>query len=334
MKNARWRTIIVLGVVTLGLTVFFSSVAPGKTVLKLANVIPPTSEKNLSCLKFSEIVANKTNGEVQVQVFPASQLGNERDLSIGVVMGTLDLFWGDASTFADYVEEFNIFNSPLLFKNDKHWKAVVESPLFDELAEKLLRKARVRIIGKFPMDFRYILTREKPVYTPDDLEGMKIRVPDIPIWVAGMKGLGAAATPISYAEVYMALQQGVIDGMENPLGLMRSMKFYEVTKYLTLLGWNNAVNVLVINEGVFERLSAEHQRAVLEGGKAAGEYLLDLLPKNRAENLEFMKKQGMIIIEPKKMDEWAEQVKNFPEETADMWGGDPNLYSKIRNYPY
>ncbi len=102
-------------------------------VLRLASVVPPTSTKNLACLRFSELVARDTKGAVQVQVFPAGQLGNEMALAQGVLMGTVDVFWGDAAAFASQVKEFNVFNSPLLFRDLKHWNTIVWGPIFDDL---------------------------------------------------------------------------------------------------------------------------------------------------------------------------------------------------------
>ena len=154
-------------------------------VLKLGNVIPPTSGKNLSCLKFSEIVQKRTKNKVQVQVFPSSQLGNEEDIVQGVVMGSIDIHWGDASAYSSWVKEFNVFNAPLLFKDMKHWEAVVRGPIFDDLVNRLYKEISVHLLGRYWMGERYILTREKPVYTPDDLKGLKIRVPTYGMFVPG-----------------------------------------------------------------------------------------------------------------------------------------------------
>src|SRR5512138_2711630 len=111
------------------------------TILRLAHVVPATSTKNLANLKFSELVQARTKNQIQVHVFPGSQLGNEMDLAQGAQMGTLDLFWGDVAVYASYVKEFNVFNAPLVFKDTTHWGAVVKGPIFDGLAEQLLKKA-------------------------------------------------------------------------------------------------------------------------------------------------------------------------------------------------
>jgi len=302
-------------------------------VLKLGNVVPPTSSKNLSCLKFSELVQKGTKNKIQVQVFPGSQLGNEEDIVQGVVMGSVDVHWGDVSAYSSWVRELNVFNTPLLFKDMKHWEAVVRGPLFDDLVNRLEKEVPVHVLGRFWMGERYILTREKPVYRPDDLKGMKIRVPTSGLFVPGYKALGANPTPINYAEVYMALQQGVVDGMENPVGLIRGMKFYEVTKYLTTVPVINAVNVLVVHKPVFDKLPTEYQKILEEAGEKASRYLEELMTKEMKENLAFFESKGVTIIKPKDIDEWAAKLKGFPEEYGKLWGR-PELYYEIQNYKY
>ncbi|NIN00654.1 MAG: DctP family TRAP transporter solute-binding subunit [candidate division Zixibacteria bacterium] len=302
-------------------------------VLKLGNVIPPTSGKNLSCLKFSELVQTRTKNKVHIQVFPASQLGNEEDIVQGVVMGSIDLHWGDASAYSSWVKQFNVFNAPLLFNDMKHWEAVVRGPLFDGLVNRLSKKVPVRVLGRYWMGERYILTRAKPVYTPDDLRGLKLRVPTYGMFVPGYKALGANPTPINYAEVYMALQQGVVDGMENPVGLIRGMKFYEVTKYLTTIPVINAVNVLVINEPVFSALLTEYQKILEEAAEESSRYLEELMTKEMKENLKFFESKGLTIIQPKDLEGWRAKLKGFPEAYGKLWAR-PELYYEIQNYRY
>lgn len=150
-----------------GLYIFDLHAQEKPIVLKLGNVIPPASAKNLSCLKFSELVQKRTKNRLQVQVFPASQLGNEEDIVVqGVVMGSIDLHWGDVSAYSCWVKEFNVFNAPVLFKDMSHWEAVVRGPLFDDLVNRLSKKVPVHVLGPYWMGERYILTRAKPVYTP------------------------------------------------------------------------------------------------------------------------------------------------------------------------
>lgn len=303
------------------------------TVLRLAHVVPATSTKNLANLKFSELVQARTKNQVQVHVFPGSQLGNEMDLAQGAQMGTLDFFWGDVAVYASHVKEFNVFNAPLVFKDTSHWGAVVKGPIFDGLADQLLKKAGLRVLARHWMGERYVLTRNKAVSTPDDMKGLKIRVPDIPMYTASFRALGAIPTPINYSEVYLSLQQGVVDGMENPVGLIRAMKFYEVAKFLTLVPWNNAVNVLVINESAFTRLKPEQQKILVEAGRESEPYLEDLMTKEQDECLKLFETKGVKLVQPKDISPWLAAVKDFPKRYGDMWGR-AELYTEIQNFKY
>lgn len=334
MRNRISVLTLAVTCVALSLLLISTSYSQEKPViLRLANVVPPTSTKNLANLKFSELVQARTKNMVQVHVFAGSQLGNEMDLAQGAQMGTLDLFWGDAATYASFVKEFNVFNAPLVFKDAKHWDAVVNGPIFDGLASQLLQKAGVRILGRYWMGERYVLTRNKPVYTPDDIKGLKIRVPDIPMYTASFRALGAIPTPINYAEVYLSLQQGVVDGMENPVGLIASMKFYEVAKYLTLVPWNNAVNVLVINDSAFRKLKPEYQKVVQDAGRESSKYLEELMTKETDECLRLFESKGVKLLQPKDVSPWLAAVKEFPQKYGDLWGR-PDLYFEIQNYKY
>jgi tripartite ATP-independent transporter DctP family solute receptor len=303
------------------------------TILRLGHVVPATSTKNLANLKFAELVQARTGNQVQVHVFPASQLGNEMDLAQGAQMGSLDLFWGDVAMYASHVKELNVFNAPLVFKDTKHWGAVVKGPIFGGLADQLLKKAGLRVLARHWMGERYVLTRSKPVSTPDDIKGLKIRVPDIPMYTSSFRALGAIPTPINYSEVYLSLQQGVVDGMENPVGLIRAMKFYEVAKFLTLVPWNNAANALVINESVFQRLKPEQQKILLEAGRESEPYLEGLMTKEQDECLQLFESKGVKLIQPKDLSPWLAAVKDFPQKHGDMWGR-PALYTEIQTYKY
>lgn len=298
--------------------------------LKLGHVVPPKSSKDLANIRFAEEVAKCTNRSVRVDVFPGGQLGKEADLAQAVALGTVDLFWGDAATFSPFVKELNVFNTPFLFRDVAQWKTVVRGPIGDDLVRRLEAKSPVKILGRMQMGDRYILTTKKPVRVPADLEGLKIRVPDVPMYTASFAALGAKATPIAFSEVYVSLQQGVIDGMENPTGLIRGMKFYEVTKYLTKLPWSNSVNFLVVNKNTFNKLDAAQKNCMTQAGAQASEYLDTLIQAEEEDNMKFFKAQGMEILEVKDPAPWLARVKDFPRQYGSNWGT-PDLYTRIQN---
>lgn len=324
--------IAAIGVVlsALGLSAGGTAHAADTVTLKLAHVVPPKSSKDLANLRFAELVAKCTNGSVKVEVFPGGQLGKEADLAQAVALGTVDLFWGDAATFSPFVKELNVFNTPFLFRDVPQWKAVVRGPIGDDLVKRLEAKSPVKVLGRMQMGDRYILTTKKPVRVPADLEGLKIRVPDVPMYTASFAALGAKATPIAFSEVYVSLQQGVIDGMENPTGLIRGMKFYEVTKYLTHLPWSNAVNFLAVNKTVFNKLNPMQKTCMTEAGAQASEHLDALIQAEEEDNMKFFTSRGMEVIEVKDPGPWLAKVKDFPKQYGSNWGT-PDLYTRIQN---
>jgi tripartite ATP-independent transporter DctP family solute receptor len=314
----------------LGMAAHATTHAAEAITLKLGHVVPPKSSKDLANIRFAEQVAKCTNNTVKIDVFPGGQLGKEADLAQAVALGTVDLFWGDAATFSPFVKELNVFNTPFLFRNVDHWKSIVRGPIGDDLVKRLEAKSPVKILGRMQMGDRYILTTKKPVRVPADLEGLKIRVPDVPMYTASFAALGAKATPIAFSEVYVSLQQGVIDGMENPTGLIRGMKFYEVTKYLNSFPWSNSVNFLVVNKNVFNKLNASQQACMSQAGAEASEHLDGLLRAEEEDNLKFFQAQGMEIVEVKDPAPWLTKVKDFPKQYGSNWGT-PELYTRIQN---
>lgn len=314
----------------LGLAAGGSAHSADAITLKLAHVVPPNSSKDLANIRFAELVGKCTNGAVKIEVFPGGQLGKEADLAQAVALGTVDLFWGDAGTFSPFVKELNVFNTPFLFRDVRHWKTVVRGPIGDDLVKRLEAKSPVKILGSMQMGDRYILTTKKPVRVPADLDGLKIRVPDVPMYTASFAALGAKATPIAFSEVYVSLQQGVIDGMENPTGLIRGMKFYEVTKYLTHLPWSNSVNFLAVNKAVFNKLNPAQKACMTDAGAQASEHLDTLIQAEEEENMKFFKGKGMEVIEVKDPGPWIEKVKDFPKKYGSNWGT-PDLYTRIQN---
>lgn len=322
----------VIGAALLALTLVAGPAAQAAEpiALKLGHVVPPKSSKDLANIRFAEEVAKCTNKSVRVDVFPGGQLGKEADLAQAVALGTVDLFWGDAATFSPFVKELNVFNTPFLFRDVAQWKTVVRGPIGDDLVRRLEAKSPVKILGRMQMGDRYILTTKKPVRVPADLEGLKIRVPDVPMYTASFAALGAKATPIAFSEVYVSLQQGVIDGMENPTGLIRGMKFYEVTKYLTKLPWSNSVNFLVVNKNTYNKLNATQKNCLAQAGTVASEHLDTLIQAEEEDNMKFFKSHGMEIIEVKDPAPWLARVKDFPKQYGSNWGT-PDLYTRIQN---
>lgn len=213
--------------------------------------------------KFAESVSEATDGTVTVEIFADSQLGGEADVTAALTEGTIDMCINATGELAKRVPAYGICDAPFVYKSAEHMNKVVNSDLFQEYHDELLANYGIRVLGSFYVGTRHI-TSNKPINTPEDLVGLKIRVPDQEPSMNAFKIFDAAPTGLAYAELYMALQQGVVDAEENSYGIIISGKLYEVQKYLALTGHQIQNNFLTISEKTFQKLSPEQQEAVLE----------------------------------------------------------------------
>jgi tripartite ATP-independent transporter DctP family solute receptor len=217
-------SIVVLLAVALG-----ANAAP--ITLKLGHVAgsDPKDNWQAGSAKFAELVDQKTKGAVNVQVFPSSQLGNDRDMTEGMRLGSVD-FALIAGVLSNFEPRLGLLEIPYIFRDAEHMRKVLNGPIGDELASAV-QKSGIRVLGWWERGPRE-LTSNKQVKSVADVKGMKIRVPEIPVSVDAWRAFGANPTPMAFGEVYTGLQQKVIDGQENPLAIISSAKLYEVQIFL------------------------------------------------------------------------------------------------------
>jgi tripartite ATP-independent transporter DctP family solute receptor len=205
------------------------------TTLKWAHVYEVSEPYHTEALWAAEQIKQRTNGKYAIQVFPASQLGNEPQINEALGLGTVDIIYTGAAFVGGVHKPLSISNCPYIFRNFDHWKAYRASKLFKDLAGEYEKKTGHRIVSLTYYGERH-LTSNREIKGPEDMKGMKLRVPQAPLYVLFAKIYGANPTPIAFAEVYLALQQGTVDGQENPLPTILAKKFYEVQKYIHLTG--------------------------------------------------------------------------------------------------
>jgi tripartite ATP-independent transporter DctP family solute receptor len=224
------------------------------TVLKWAHVYETSEPYHTEALWAAEEIKKRTNGKFEIQVFPASQLGNEPQINEALGLGTVDIIYTGAAFVGGVHKPLSISNCPYIFRNFDHWKAYRGSPLFRELAGDYEKKTGNRIVALTYYGERH-LTCNKEVNGPDDLKGMKLRVPQAPLYVLFARIYGANPTPIAFAEVYLALQQGTVDGQENPLPTILAKKFYEVQRFIHLTGHITESLVTALGQPLMGRLN-------------------------------------------------------------------------------
>jgi tripartite ATP-independent transporter DctP family solute receptor len=215
--------------------------------LKWAHVYEEGSSYHKCALWAADQIKDKTEGRVNITVYPASSLGNESDINEGLTIGSVDIIYtGPNFAERDY-GPIAISDYPFMLKNYDHWKAYRDSDLFKELSEGYKDATGHTVMAITWYGYRHV-TSKFPITKPEDMKGLKIRVPDSPVMVMFPNAVGANPTPIAFAEVYLALQQGVVDAQENPLPTIKFKKFYEVQSNINLTGHIGNSLIIIVSQ--------------------------------------------------------------------------------------
>lgn len=245
-------------VCALALTASLAMAAP--VTLKLGHIAEPENVYGQGADHFAKLVKERSNGEIDIQVFPSSQLGNQRDLVEGLGLGTVDMTLTGTAVMGNFVPEVAVFDLPFIFRDTDHaYKAL------DTVGMDLAKKGEDRgmiTLAIWENGVRHMTNNKRPIKEPEDMKGLKVRVMEQPVYIDMMKSLGASPTPMAMSELYTSLQKGVIDGQENPLGHIATKKFNEVQKYLSLTGHTYASEPLLISTSAWKKLTPEQQAIV------------------------------------------------------------------------
>ena len=307
--------------------------APAQEILKLGHVLAATHQFHRGMELAAKELATRSAGRVVLQVFPSSQLGTERDMHVAVRSGTIDLVLAAPGGASVHLREIAVLDAPYIFRDDAHWRAVVYGPIGEDWAKRMVETSNVHIVGWFHRGTRHVISKGKPYTTLADMRGQKIRVADFPPYPQVFRALGAVPTPIAFAEMYSALESGVVDGADVPLDAITAMKLNEVTRYLNLIAWSSAPGVIVMSDAATKRLSDTDRGHLLAALRIGTEFIADELI--RADDT--MKKQlvagGMTLLVPTDLETWRKvAAEQAIPELARSWGGDVGLYAKIANY--
>jgi tripartite ATP-independent transporter DctP family solute receptor len=229
--------------------------ANAQTKLKWAHVYETSEPYHTQALWAAGEIRRRTNGRYEIDVFPASTLGKETDLNQALPLGTVDIIYTGTAFAGRVYPPISIAAGPFIFRDYDHWQKFRNGPIFKELAKGYEEKSGgAKILGYTYYGLRH-LTANKMVTKPEDMKGMKLRVPDAPLFVMFPRAVGANPTPIAFAEVYLALQNGTVDAQENPLPTIDAKKFYEVQKYIILTGHITESLVTIMGAGTWAKLN-------------------------------------------------------------------------------
>jgi tripartite ATP-independent transporter DctP family solute receptor len=311
MKKMNWKSSYVVLITTffiftlsasllgLCLTPVFAAEKP--IIIKYAHGDPPDPIKGSAhgdAVTFKHLVEAASGGRIKVEVYPACQLGSEREMLEGVKMGTIEVTNVSEGPVAGFFQEILLLGTPYLFESAPlAWK-VLDGPFGRDLMEEMRKKTGIRCLTITENGSRNFTNRIRPIKKPEDLKGMKIRTMENPAHMEMVRALGADPTPIAWGELYTALQQKVVDGQENPVSLILVSKFYEVQKYLTLDGHLYSIDFTFINDPFFQKLPKDLQRIVGDAARISGTTHRGIQQYTSAIGVDELKQKGMEIYVP------------------------------------
>jgi tripartite ATP-independent transporter DctP family solute receptor len=271
--------------------------ASAQIKLKWAHVYEVTEPYHTEALWAASEIRKRTSGRYDIEVFPASQLGNENQLDKALGLGTIDIVYVGINFVAATYEPLGITGAPFMLRDFDHWKAYRGSRLFAELAKGYEDKTRHKIAALTYYGQRHV-TANRRISKPEDMRGMKLRVPPAPLVLMFTKSVGADATPIAFSDVYTALQQGLVDGQENPLPTIMAKKFYEVQSHIVLTGHITESMVTVVGSHVWNKLTPDDQKVFADTMKEAAAKATESIEASERILAGAFRKLGMTVVEP------------------------------------
>lgn len=296
----------------IGTVLTASGALAADVTLKLGHPANEEHSWHKASQKFAELVADKTQGAVEIKVFPNEQLGKELDVINAIQLGSVDMTI-TGETLQNWAPKAALLAVPYMLRDSAHLKAVADGPIGQEITQEIEAKAQVKPIAWFERGPRN-LTSNRPIKTPAELNGLVLRVPNVPLFLNVWKALGAKPTPMAFSEVFTGLQQHVVEAQENPLALIKSASLFEVQDYVNLTEHVRSWIYLVIGTRKFDKLKPEYQQAILDAAKEAQTYEHELFRQDEQQLIEDLKAKGMEFVEVDQQ-AFAEGARQAVEES-------------------
>ena len=312
---------------SLGLTVGTS--AQGQIIMRNAFSVVENSHAGEAVVTLAREVEKRTNGRIVIKNFYSGSLGGEREVMESVQLGTQELAHNSTGPVPNFVPETAILDVPFLLRDKAHARAVLDGPIGQELLAKFEPKG-FKALAWTENGVRHMTNNKRPVNSPNDLKGLKMRTMENPVHVAAYKGLGIVTTPMAFPEVFTALQTGTIDGQENPLSVIMAAKFDQVQKHVTLTGHVYSPSVFLMNKAVFDKLSKADQQIFLDAAKEGAKANRARVDKDDAIGVAELRKRGMTVVENVDKSKFISVMAPVFKEFEKKFGKE-NL-DRIRNY--
>ncbi len=306
----------------------FSTQVGAQTQMRISISIGQNSHQGVAIDTFAREVEKRTGGRYKIQPFYAGALGGERESIEAVQLGTQELTFTSTGPVPNFVPETRILDIPFLFRDKPHARSVLDSDIGRELLTKFDSKG-MKALAWGENGVRHMTNNKRAVNSPDDLKGLKMRTMENPVHIAAYKNFGIVPTPMAFPEVFTALQQGTVDGQENPLSVIMAAKFEQVQKHLSLTGHVYSPAVMLMNKGAFDKLSAEDKKHFTDAAVEAVKANRARVDEDDAKGVAELKSKGMQVIEVDKTKFQAALAPSYAEFGKQF--GQANI-DKIRNF--
>src|SRR5436309_15294205 len=318
----RWALALMMAIVT-------AEGAYAQTALKMNISVAQNSHYGVAIDAFAREVEKRTNGRYKVQNFYAGALGAERESIEGIQLGTLDLTMTSTGPVPNFVPEVAILDIPFLFRDYAHARAVLDGPIGQDLLKKFDAKG-ITALAWGENGFRHMTNNKHPVTTPDDLKGLKMRTMENPIHIEAYRQFGILPTPMAFTEVFTALQQGTVDGQENPLSVITAATLEQVQKYVSLIGHVYSPALILMSKAQFDKLSPADQQAFIDAAKEAVKANRARIDDDEKRAVGELRAKGMAVVDTLDKSKfqtaltpvYADFAKKFGQENID----------RIKNY--
>ena len=274
----------------------FAAAASAQTTMRISISVAQNSHQGIAIDTFAKEVEKRTAGRYKIQTFYAGALGGERESIEAVQLGTQELAFSSTGPIPNFVPETKILDVPFLFRDKPHARAVLDGPIGQDMLSKFDAKG-FKALAWAENGFRHMTNSKRDVKTPEDLKGLKMRTMENPVHIAAYKGLGIVTTPMAFPEVFTALQQGTVDGQENPLSVIMSAKFDQVQKHLSLTGHVYSPAIFVMNKAAFDKLTTADKQAFIDSAKEGTKANRARVDADDATGVTELRAKGMTVID-------------------------------------
>jgi TRAP-type transport system periplasmic protein len=275
---------------------FMANTASAQTVMRISVSTAQNSHQGVAIDTLAKEVEKRTNGRYKIQAFYGGALGAEREAVEAVQLGTQELTWTSTGPIPNFVPEVKILDIPFLFRDYAHARAVLDGPIGQDLLKKFDAKG-MKALAWGENGFRHMTNNKRPINNPEDMKGLKMRTMENPVHIQAYKGFGIIPTPMAFTEVFTAMQQGTVDGQENPLSVITANKFDQVQKHLSLTGHVYSPGVFLMNKEAFDKLSAADKQAFLDAAKVAAKANRDRVDQDEQTAVKDLRAKGMLVVE-------------------------------------